>query len=176
MGPNCNIKRFLLLYILLTLCKNVANIIYRMTRAMSEYYQTNIKKYVLFRKKLKKAKGIWIKLWCAHIFQRWGITCTISKIIVSSILSMQVFLQSLVIFFINHVQIITIHRVRQIYGNIISFWNWIYLIWCYNCCCRYISFLNTSILRFRCLNYINNIISMAIDRETITSLHKKRWE
>ena len=49
----------------------------------------------------------------------------------------------------------------------------IYLISCYNCCCRYISSLNTSILDFRSLNYINNIISIAIDRETIVSLHKK---
>ena len=30
-----------------------------------------------------------------------------------------------------------------------------------------------SILHFRSLIYINNIISMAIDRETIVSLHKK---
>ena len=65
------------------------------------------------------------------------------------------------------------YRVRQIYGNIISFQKWIYLISCYNCCCRYISFLNTSILHFRSLNYENNIISMVIDRETIVSLHRK---
>ena len=32
---------------------------------------------------------------------------------------------------------------------------------------------NTSILHFRSLNYVNNIISMAIDQETIVSLHKK---
>ena len=48
----------------------------------------------------------------------------------------------------------------------------VYLILCYNCCCRYISSLNTSILHFRSLNYINNIISMAMDRKTIVSLHK----
>ena len=65
------------------------------------------------------------------------------------------------------------YRVRQTYSNIISFYNWIYLISCYNCCCRYISSLNTSILRFRSLNCIKNTISMAIDRETIVSLHKK---
>ena len=48
-----------------------------------------------------------------------------------------------------------------------------YLISCYNCCCRYISSLNTAILHFRSLNYINNIISMAMDQETIVSLNKK---
>ena len=37
----------------------------------------------------------------------------------------------------------------------------------------YILFFNTSILHFRSLNYINNNISVAIDRETIVSLHKK---
>ena len=37
----------------------------------------------------------------------------------------------------------------------------------------YISSLNTSILHFRSLNYIINIITMAIDRETIVSLHKR---
>ena len=47
------------------------------------------------------------------------------------------------------------------------------LISCCSCCCRYISSLNTFILHFITLNYINNIISMAIDRETIVSLHKK---
>ena len=36
----------------------------------------------------------------------------------------------------------------------------------------YISSLNMSILHFRSLNYINNIISMDIDRETIESLHE----
>ena len=43
----------------------------------------------------------------------------------------------------------------------------------FNGCCLYISSLNTSIFNFRSLNYINNIISMAIDRETIVSFHKK---
>ena len=41
------------------------------------------------------------------------------------------------------------YRVRQIYRNIIVFQNWIYLISCYNYCCRYISSLNTSILHFK---------------------------
>ena len=44
---------------------------------------------------------------------------------------------------------------------------------CYNYFCRCISFLKTSILYFRRLNFINNIISTAINRETIVSLHKK---
>ena len=66
-----------------------------------------------------------------------------------------------------------IYRVRRIYGNIISVYNWIYLISCHNCCCRYILSLTTSILHFRSLNYINKIISMAIDRKTMVNLHKK---
>ena len=40
-----------------------------------------------------------------------------------------------------------------------------YLISCYNYCRGYISSLNTSILHFRSINYIHNIISMTIDRE-----------
>ena len=39
--------------------------------------------------------------------------------------------------------------------------------------CSYISFLHTFILYFRSLNYINSIISIVIDGETIVSLQKK---